>query len=173
MRRTSIRALALAPLLLVACGSDDGSEAGATASPSTTVAGPLLEGTWRTVAISPADAEATLEGGDLSAFVDEFRAQAPFEGETVLVLEIGEEWDLYGESADGERAEIDYDAAYEIDGDEVVVLHSNGSNTFRWAVVDDTLTLEHIGSNMPDYEGIPDEVFQRALYMTADFTRET
>lgn len=172
MRRTSIRALALAPLLLVACGSDGGSDADA-ASSSTTVAGPLLQGIWRTVAISPADAEATLEGGDLSAFVDEFRTQAPFEGETVLVLEIGEEWDLYGESADGDRAEIDFDAAYEVDGDEVVVTHSAGSNTFRWEVVGDTLTLEHLASTMPDFEGIPEAVFQRALYMTAEFTRES
>ena len=132
----------------------------------------LLEGTWRTGAVSPTDAEATLDSGGLSEWIDEFRTRTPFEGETVLVLEIGEEWDLYGESEDGERAEIDFDAAYQIDGNEVVVTHSAGSNTFRWEVVDGTLALEHLGSTMPDFEGIPEAVFQRALYMTADFTRD-
>jgi hypothetical protein len=60
-----------------------------------------------------------------------------------------------------------------VDGDEVVVTHSNGSNTFRWEIEGDTLTLEHVATTMPPYEGIPDPVFQRALYMTADFTQDT
>lgn len=171
------RLAALAPLFAVACGSDGDSDGGAaaTTSPAASAdAAPssVLEGTWRTAAVSPTDAEATLDGSGLSEFIDEFRAHAPFEGETVLVLEIGEEWDLYGESDNGERVEIDFDASYAVEGDEVVVTHSAGSNTFRWEVVDDTLTLEHLRSTMPDFEGIPEAVFQRALYMTADFTRE-
>jgi hypothetical protein len=131
-----------------------------------------LEGTWRTASVSPTDAEETLSRGGLSEWIEEFRTRAPFEGETVLVLEIGEEWDLYGESGDGTRVEIDFDASYEIDGDEVVVTHSAGSNTFRWVIVGDTLTLEHLESSMPAFEGVPEEVFQRALYMTAEFTRD-
>ena len=159
---------ALASLLLVACGGGGDDDAGSDGG--TAVA--ELAGAWRTRSISPADAEATLDAGGLSAWIDELRAAAPFDGDTVLVLEIGEEWDLYGESADGVRTEIDYDASYEVDGDEVVVTHSAGSNTFRWEVSGDTLTLEHLESTMPAYEGVPEEVFQRALYMTAAFTRD-
>jgi hypothetical protein len=124
------------------------------------------------VSVALADAEETISSGGLSEWIDEFRTRAPFAGETVLVLEIGEEWDLYGESDDGSRAEIDYDASYEVDGDQVVVTHSNGSNTFRWETVGDALTLEHIGTTMPPFHGVPDEVYQRALYMTAEFTRD-
>ena len=154
----------------VACSSgDDAADTTTTTSTNATPSSPL-EGTWRTAPVSPADAEETLSRGGLSEWIDEFRTGAPFEGETVLVLEIGEEWDLYGESDDGTRTEIDFDASYEVDDDEVVVTHSAGSNTFRWAIVGDTLTLEHLGTSMPAFEGVPEEVFQRALYMTAEFT---
>ena len=177
-RRRTVGALLVAPLLLVACGDDGGgsdtasSAAGTTPTSVEAPAAPSLEGTWRTTAISPADAETTLTDGGLAEWVDEFRARAPFDGETVLVLEIGDEWDLYGETADGTRSEIDYDASYEVTGDEVVVSHSAGSNTFRWAIDDDTLTLEHLATTLPAYEGVPEEVFQRALYMTAAFSQE-
>jgi hypothetical protein len=176
----AFRALALTSVLLVACGDEKtatttvASTLPETTSVATSVAPTTspLEGTWRTQVVSPTDAEQTLEQGGLSEWVDEFRARAPFAGETVLVLEIGDEWDLYGESADGVRAEIDFDASYEIDGDTVVVSHSAGSNTFRWSVENDTLRLEHLETSMPTFEGVPEEVFQRALYMTSEFTLE-
>ena len=72
----------------------------------------------------------------------------------------------------GQREPIDYDAEYEIDGDTVTFHHSDGSNTHRWTVDGDTLSLEFVKGTMPPYEGIPDEVFQRALYMTETFTRQ-
>jgi hypothetical protein len=54
----------------------------------------------------------------------------------------------------------------------VVFHHSDGSNTYRWQVDHDTLMLHFVKSTLPGYRGIPDEVFQRALYMTAPFTRQ-
>jgi len=57
-------------------------------------------------------------------------------------------------------------------GDTVVFHHSDGSNTYRWQVDHDTLTLHFVQSTLPGYRGIPDEVFQRALYMTEAFTRQ-
>jgi len=36
----------------------------------------------------------------------------------------------------------------------------------------DTLTLEFLTAAIPPHEGVPDEVFQRALYMTRDFKRD-
>ena len=171
-------ALVLVALLVVACGSDDEGGSNPTSTTASTTptstegtASSPLAGEWRTASVSPTDAEKTLSRSGLSEWIDEFRTRAPFEGETVLVLEIGEEWDLYGASDDGTRAEIDFDASYEVDGDEVVVTHSAGSNTFRWEIVGGTLTLELLESSMPAFEGIPEEVFQRALYMTAEFTR--
>lgn len=67
---------------------------------------------------------------------------------------------------------IDYNAEYEIDDDTVVFHHSDGSNTYRWQVHNDTLILHFVKSTLPGYRGIPDEVFQRALYMTETFTRQ-
>jgi hypothetical protein len=154
----------------VACSSSDGDATSTTTTAPAPTA--LLEGTWRTAPVSLTGAEATLRGAGLSEWIEELRARAPFEDDTVLVLEIGEEWDLYGEPDDGPRAEIDFDASYEVDGDEVVVTHSAGSNTFRWEIAGDTLTFEHLASTMPAFEGVPEEVFQRALYMTAEFTRD-
>ena len=176
-RRLALGALVAAPVLLMACGSDDdgGLQGASTTLTTPTTEAPAaspLEGTWRTATVTLADAEETLTSGGLSDWIDEFRARAPFEGETVLVLEIGEEWDLYGDAEGSSRAEIDYDASYEIDGDRVVVTHSAGTNTFRWEVVGDTLRLEHLESTMPAFEGVPEAVFQRALYMTAEFTRD-
>ena len=77
-----------------------------------------------------------------------------------------------GRSEDGPAEPIDYDAKYDIAGDTVTFHHSDGSNTHRWAIEEDNLTLEFVTGTMPPYQGIPDEVFQRALYMTGSFTRQ-
>jgi hypothetical protein len=75
------------------------------------------------------------------------------------------------ESADGALLPVDYDASYDIVGDEVTVNHSDGSNMFRWVVEGDVLTLEWLGTTFPESD-IPEELFQRVLYMTSEFTRE-
>lgn len=170
---TSLVALAL---LLAGCGSNDSAPANndrvGTSAASEAPAESPLEGTWRTGSVSPPDAVATLRRQGFGKYVEDFRANAPFGADTVLVLSIeGGQWNLYGE-VDGKQEPIDYDAEYEIDGDTVTFHHSDGSNTHRWTVEGDTLTLEFVKSTMPTYEGIPDEVFQRALYMTETFTKE-
>jgi hypothetical protein len=50
--------------------------------------------------------------------------------------------------------------------------HATGVTTYRWSVDGDTLTLEWLSTTEPPVEGIPDEVFGRALYMTQPFTRQ-
>jgi hypothetical protein len=174
-------ALLVTVMALAACGSDDdttatdaGASGGSTTSSEPDAASPAaaLEGTWRTEPISLADAEKTLRAHGLEDWIVSFRANAPFEDGTVLILDIGEEWDLYGQTGGAEPVEIDYDAAVEIDGGEVTFTHSDGANTYRWQVQDDTLMLEFVESTLPDFEGVPEEVYQRALYMTSAFTRD-
>ena len=174
-------ALLVTVLALASCGSDDGttvSETGTSRSSSTPAepdassSGAALEGTWRTEPISLADAEDTLRAHGLEDSIESFRANAPFEDGAVLILDIGEEWDLYGQTGDAEPVEIDYDASVDIDGDEVTFTHSDGANTYRWEVDGDTLKLDFVKSTLPDLEGVPEEVYQRALYMTSDFTRD-
>jgi hypothetical protein len=58
-----------------------------------------------------------------------------------------------------------------VEGDEVVVNHSDGSNTFRWSVNGDVLMLTWLETTFASDTGVPEEAFQRALYMTAEFRR--
>jgi hypothetical protein len=190
--RAAAVVVAAASMLLVGCGSDDSTPAteapddrastSATSDVPTTSEVPStseapaaspLEGSWRTEPISLRDAEATLRRQGFGKWIEKFHKIPPFSKVTVLDLSIeGGQWNLYGES-EGKPAEpIDYNAEYEIDGDTVTFYHSDGSNTHRWSVDGDTLTLEFVRGTLPPYHGIPDEVFQRALYMTQTFTRQ-
>ena len=60
---------------------------------------------------------------------------------------------------------------YEQDGTRVVASYDGDSNTYRWSVDGDYLTLTWQKTTFPRHIGIPEEVFQRALYMTARFKR--
>jgi hypothetical protein len=171
VRTLSVVLIAMAAVLVAGCGAD-GERSPGESSASPPKAGSTLEGTWHTEPISLRDAEATLRKHGLGKWTKKFRTDPPFEGETVLILEVKDEWDLYGESDGGARAEIDYDAEYLVKGDTVTVTHSTGSTTHRWSVDGDRLTLEWLSTTQPPYEGVPDEVYQRALYMTAEFTRD-
>jgi hypothetical protein len=173
---TVVAAAASIPAFLAGCGSD-GTEA-SSSEPSTTAAaspesGSSLEGTWRAGPISTRDAETTLRRSGLGKWVEPLRPLMPFAGATTLILDIEEgEWDLYGESPGGQREEIDYDAEYVVKRDTVEKIHATGVTTLRWAVDGDTLTLEWLKTTEPPVSGIPDEVFQRVLYMTRPFTRQ-
>ncbi len=134
-----------------------------------------MEGSWQAGPLSLKDTEATIRRYGLGRYAKDYRENSPFFGDdTVLTLTIENgAWDLYGKSGGGEPVPIDYNAEYEIDGDTVVFHHSDGSNTYRWQVDHETLTLHFVKSTLPGYRGIPDEVFQRALYMTSTFTRQS
>jgi hypothetical protein len=187
--RSAAVVLAAAAVVLVGCGSDDATSATEssddTSSPSATSQAPTttppseapsvspLEGTWHAGPISLKETEATVRRYGFGRYVKGYRDNSPFSGDTVLTLTIEDgAWDLYGRARGGQPEPIDYDADYEIDGDTVVFHHSDGSNTYRWVVHHDTLRLHFVQSTLPDYRGIPDEVFQRALYMTEAFTRQ-
>jgi hypothetical protein len=154
-------------LLLAGCGSDEAPRT--TASPAA-----ALEGTWKTGPISPSDTEETLRRYGLGKWIEQFRPVTPFTDTLVLTLDIHDgEWDLYGQPSGGVSEEIDYNAEYVVKGDTVDKIHSTGTTTLGWTVNGDTLMLEWLGTNEPPVEGIPDEVFQRALYMTQDFERQS
>ncbi len=173
-----VAAVALTAGPLSGCGSDDTeptSSADDRPSSSASSEAPEespLEGSWQTTTVSLEDLEATIRANGLGQWVEDFRANAPFTDDLVLTLTIENgAWDLYGETSTGVGVPIDYNAEYEIDGDTVVFEHSDGTNTHRWSVDGDTLTFEYVGTTLPPYQGIPNEVYQRALYMTAEFTK--
>ena len=178
MRRTTVVLVGFA-IVLGGCGSsNDESETTTPAvdSTATTSAGEkagALQGTWRTDPITAAGMAKTLRQEGLAESIRGFKRNAPIsDAPTELILEIGEgTWDLYGQPEAGAREEIDYDAQYEVEGDTVVVSHEGDSNTYRWSVSDNVLSLSWIRTTYAPHKGIPEEVFQRALYMSADFHR--
>ena len=89
-----------------------------------------------------------------------------------LVLVITpKEWDLYGKPKGKPRVEIDYDARYGVKGGTVDKIHSTGVTTLRWSVQGRKLTLRWRKTTEPPSAGIPDKVYQHALYMTRSFSR--
>lgn len=168
-----------AMLILAGCGSSD-EETAATApsedsNAATTTAAPeettALEGTWQTDPITVDDMASTLRENGLAEYVGDFEKNAPVsDAPTALILDVGDDWDLYGQPQGGRREKIDYDAQFEVRGNTVVVTHSTGeSNTYRWSVRDEVLELTWLKGTAGPYRGIPDEAFQRALYTTAHF----
>ena len=179
----SLRVMAVTVGIAVAiagCGSD-GTESTAEQTPQTEASprdspideGSALEGTWVTEPISKRDAEKTLRQNGLAKWIGRFRPVSPIADDTVLVLEIGDQWDLYRQVKGGPREEVDYNASYSVENNKVDVVHSAGSNTFRWSVDGDVLTLVWLKSTIPPSEGVPEEVFQRVLYKTAGFERQS
>jgi hypothetical protein len=159
-------------VLAIGCGGDDATD---TTTPSPTASSSpdasALEGTWRTDPITLTDMKSTLREAGLGKHVAEFEENAPIsDAPTTLILELEDDWDLYGQGREEPRAKIDYDADFEVGENTVVVTHSSGtSNTLRWSVRDEVLELTWLEGTAPPYRGIPDEVYQRALYMTAEF----
>ncbi len=180
MRVVSVVVIGLV-IVLAACGSDDDdSETTATSAATTgatTTSSPeeatALAGTWRTDPIAVADMEGTLSEAGLGKHFAAFEQNPPISDDpAALILDVGDDWDLYGQVQGEPRTEIDFDAQYEVRGDTVVVTHSTGtSNTLRWSVRDEILELTWLEGTAPPFRGIPDEAYQRALYMTADFHR--
>ena len=81
------------------------------------------------------------------------------------------EWDLYGKPKGKPRVEIDYDAEYVVKRGTVDKIHSTGFTTLGWSVKGRKLMLRWLKTTEPPYRGIPDKVFQYALYMTRNFSR--
>ena len=131
-----------------------------------------LIGTWRTAVITPADAEATLRRSGLAKWIPRFRSETPITEPMTLVLVVTpKQWDLYGKPRGKPRFEIDYDARLTVRGNTLDKIHSSGYTTLRWSVQGRLLRLRWLSTTEPPFNGIPDKVFQYALYMTRAFTR--
>ena len=150
--------------------------------------GPLA-GVWRTDPITIDDMSRTLRDHGLARWIGRFAKLAPIgRTPTALVLEIDTrdylyplDWHLFAEREAGARKTlIDYrmqaespagGLQYEQDGGQLVVSHDGESNAYRWSVDGKDLTLTWQKTTYPPHMGIPEEVFQRALYMTAKFRK--
>jgi hypothetical protein len=171
-------------VLLAACGGSGGRTEAATEpderSPTDTApevpeedAATVLDGTWRTDALTVGDQKRTLRKHGLAEWVDRYARLAPISGPTSMVLDIHDgKWDLYGKPKGGTQEEIDYDADVSVAGDTVTASHEGDSNTYRWSITGDVLRITWLETTYEPYKGIPEEVFQTALYMTKEFVRQ-
>jgi len=179
MRRMIVMVMGFAALV-AGCGSDDGSgtvpSPSSGTSPSPAEQASPLEGTWRTGTVSEADIEAALRRADLEEWIKPIRAlpaSDPPVASNVFILEIhAGKWDLLWEPDGGAAEKLDFDANYEVDGDTVVASHEGDSNTYRWSVDGETLTLTWVDTTYGSHEGIPEEVFQTAFYMSGEFEKQ-
>jgi hypothetical protein len=100
--------------------------------------------------------EAALRRHGLAPWIEEFRPVAPFADDSVLIFDLHEgEWDLYRQPIGGVREEIDYDAVYVVEGNEVRKIQATGEPTYRWSVQGDALTLECLESTEPPFRAFP------------------
>lgn len=145
--------------------------AAASAPASAPAATSPLEGVWHTGVVTPDDAQTTLQAAGLQQWIQPFLANSGFAASNVFTLRIlGGRWVQYW-SKDGGVDEDNDDGAYTISADTVTISHGpQGSDTYRWSVQGDTLTLTFQSDTFPPTNDIPEEVFQRAFY-TAPFTR--
>jgi hypothetical protein len=183
MKHMTVAIMGIAALL-VGCGADGAAEptpsppspsVNASASSPSGDEASALEGTWETGTVAERDIEKTLREAGLEKWIEPLRAlpaSAPPTDSNVFALEIhAGAWNLYWEPDGGAGEPIDFDSRYKVDGNTVVVSHEGDSNTYRWSVDGDTLRLTWVDTTYGSYKGIPEEVFQRAFYMSGEFKK--
>ena len=115
---------------------------------------------------------AWLSRARLQKWIQPFRAKGGLGHSNVFLLTIaGGNWHQ-GWSKDGGPFADNDDGTYRIVGDTVVITHRTPENTtYRWSVQGGTLRLTFVGDTVSPYNGIPDQVYQRAFYTAAPFQR--
>jgi hypothetical protein len=172
-------AATLAAAALVGCGSDgrDG-QAGPTPAPAPAQSavpspGSTVEGTWTTQPFGRTAITATLTAAGLGQHADQFFKidQTPDDLVISLRIEAGQ-WTAY-RAAGTKVFRVNDRGTYTVEGGTLLYRpNSGGLNTYRWSVTGDQLTLTFVSTTEPEYEGIPNDVFQRAFYTTVSFHRD-
>jgi hypothetical protein len=131
-----------------------------------------LEGVWHTGVVTPDDAMAALQAADLQQAAQPFFEFWKIGRENVFTLRVSRgRWACYV-SRDGGLSAEDDSGSYTIDGDLVTIRHSDaGTDTLRWSVDGDTLTISYVSDTFPADIPRGEEVYQRVLYMSSPWTR--
>ena len=172
-------------LVLAACGDQGGAATDrSSAEPSVVSALPsaapsaaasvasALEGVWHTKGVTPDDMAAVLQAAGLQEYTQPFlAAEKPGESNVFTLRVSAGRWVFYWSRDGGLELEQD-SGAYAIDGDTVTIRHGDqGTDTHRWSVQNDMLTLTYVSDTVGPTQGIPEEVYQRVLYMSSPWTR--
>lgn len=165
-----IAAVAMAAAALVGCGADfPPGQIGPTPgirSPSP------VEGTWKTQPFGRSAIAATLMAAGLGQHVDQFFQTDRTPEDLVISIRIdASQFTAYRENGGGVPTVNDR-GTYTLErGTLLYRPNSGGVNTYTWSVSGDQLKLTFVSTTEPDYEGLPNDVFQRAFYTTASFHR--
>ena len=174
--------LAVTCAVLAACGSSGSTRSASPSSASSAPAngnantptpnGSPLEGTWRTGNVTVADMTAALSRAGLQKWIQPFRAQAGLAHSNVFLLTLANGVWHEGWSQDGGPFIDNDDGTYQIAGDTVTNHPQGPSPTYRWSIQGGTLRLTLLRDTGTGPGGVPDEVYQRALYTAAPFQRQ-
>jgi hypothetical protein len=143
----------------------------ATASPLAADSAPAspLEGVWRVTGLKPDDMRAALQKAGLQKWIQPFMGSdaGPGAQNTYTLRILNDRWILSFAKDGGLSQEIDA-GQYTIQGDHVAVRHEGGCvDTYRWSVEAATLVIHEVTNEGCDTgDGIPEEVYQTALYLS-------
>lgn len=134
-----------------------------------------LEGVWHTGVVTRDDMRRALQDAGLQEYIQPFFAfWKPGETNVFTLRVFGGHWRLYW-SKDGGTAVEEDSGPYTISGDTVSISHNDteGSDTHRWSVNGDTLTITYLSDTIDAPVPHGEEVYQRVLYMSSPWTRGT
>ena len=169
---TAAAALVVAATL-AACGSDQPGQAGPTPAPTPASAPKLaVEVTWATPPFGRTAITSTLTGAGLGAHAARFFEIDETPNDLVITVRIVDgQWTAY-RAAGSPVQKVNDRGTYAADGTTLLYRpDTGGSNTYRWSVTGNELTLTFVSTTEPDFEGVPNDVFQRAFYTTVAFHR--
>jgi hypothetical protein len=179
--------LAAVAVLVAGCGSGAAPSATPTAATVTPSAAPTapavtanatptatttaLETVWHTNLVTQDDMRAALQAAGLQEWIQPFLSRVAAQQNVFTLRVLNGRWVQYW-SKDGGPAEENDSGPYTITGDQVTVSHDDGgSDTYRWAVDGDTLTVTFLTDTFPPADGIPERVYQTAFYMASSWLR--
>jgi hypothetical protein len=163
-------AAALVAMALAGCGSD--APPAATPQAATPTAGSAVEGTWATQPFGRDAIAGTLTAAGLNEHVQRFFTIDETPNDLVITLRLAAgQWTAY-RAAGSVAASVNDRGTYTVEGGMLLYRpNAGGLNTYRWSITGDRLSLTFVSTTEPPYEGLPNDVFQRAFYTTVPFTR--
>jgi hypothetical protein len=129
-----------------------------------------LETVWHQ-SVTNDDMRQALQKAGLQAWIQPFIAKIAGTTNLFSLTILNGRWAQYW-SKDGGILGINDDGAYTIDGDQVTSTHDDGCNdNYRWSLQADTLAITFLSSGCAPTDGIPENVYQTAFYMSAPWMR--
>jgi hypothetical protein len=178
-RVTTSTALAiLTALALTGCGAASTSSAEApapstpTASPSTAVASSPVHGSWR-LELTDEQLRASLTEAGFQQYAEEFLRVEEIEGAISQVLTVDGDRFAFAYQSGSQPWHVGWKGPVTVTGDTLTLLDDKAAttDTLRYTIGGDELTLDVIQAGDAVLKGIPNEAYLRAYLTSAPFVR--